>query len=71
MEHQGTPLAEAEEKICLNVYSEALKDNTRPVIWMHSSSLGEFEQGRFLIENIRDGLSIIMYRHYLLFAFRF
>ncbi len=33
---------------------EALKDNTRPVIWMHSSSLGEFEQGRFLLENLRN-----------------
>ena len=31
----------------------ALKDNKSPVIWMHSASLGEFEQGRFLIENIR------------------
>lgn len=32
---------------------DALRNNTRPVIWMHSASLGEFEQGRFLIENIR------------------
>ena len=31
----------------------ALKDNTSPVIWMHSASLGEFEQGRFLVENLR------------------
>jgi 3-deoxy-D-manno-octulosonic-acid transferase len=31
----------------------ALKDNHKPVIWMHSASLGEFEQGRFLIESIR------------------
>lgn len=33
--------------------TRALKDNTRPVIWMHSASLGEFEQGRFLIETLR------------------
>jgi 3-deoxy-D-manno-octulosonic-acid transferase len=31
----------------------ALHNNTRPVVWMHSASLGEFEQGRFLLENIR------------------
>jgi 3-deoxy-D-manno-octulosonic-acid transferase len=31
----------------------ALESNTRPVVWMHSSSLGEFEQGRFLLENLR------------------
>ncbi|MBO9571742.1 MAG: 3-deoxy-D-manno-octulosonic acid transferase [Chitinophagaceae bacterium] len=31
----------------------ALVNNTRPVVWMHSASLGEFEQGRFLLENIR------------------
>ena len=33
---------------------EAMKDNTKPVIWMHSASLGEFEQGRYLIENLRS-----------------
>jgi 3-deoxy-D-manno-octulosonic-acid transferase len=32
----------------------ALQNNTLPVIWMHSASLGEFEQGRFLLENIRQ-----------------
>ncbi len=32
---------------------DALGNNTRPVVWMHSSSLGEFEQGRFLLENLR------------------
>lgn len=31
----------------------ALKTNSKPVIWMHNASLGEFEQGRFLIERIR------------------
>ncbi|MBL7698395.1 MAG: 3-deoxy-D-manno-octulosonic acid transferase [Chitinophagaceae bacterium] len=34
--------------------SAALQNNTKPVIWMHTASLGEFEQGRFLIENIRS-----------------
>ena len=27
--------------------------DARPVLWMHCASLGEFEQGRFLIESIR------------------
>lgn len=31
----------------------ALKDEKRPIIWIHCSSLGEFEQGRSLIEMIR------------------
>jgi 3-deoxy-D-manno-octulosonic-acid transferase len=30
-------------------------DSANPLIWMHCSSLGEFEQGRPLIEKIRDG----------------
>lgn len=41
-------------KNLLHKVSEALKGNTRPVIWMHSASLGEFEQGRFLLENLRN-----------------
>jgi 3-deoxy-D-manno-octulosonic-acid transferase len=32
---------------------ETMKVNKKPVIWMHSASLGEFEQGRFLLENLR------------------
>jgi 3-deoxy-D-manno-octulosonic-acid transferase len=32
---------------------EALKTNTSKVIWIHCSSLGEFEQGRPVIENIK------------------
>jgi 3-deoxy-D-manno-octulosonic-acid transferase len=40
-------------KNLLERVSEALKNNNKPVIWMHSASLGEFEQGRFLIENLR------------------
>lgn len=31
----------------------ALKNNTKPVVWIHCSSLGEFEQGRPVIEAIR------------------
>ena len=30
---------------------QAMQSNTRKVIWLHSASLGEFEQGRFLIES--------------------
>lgn len=33
---------------------ETLKNNTRPIIWMHCASLGEFEQGRYLIERIKE-----------------
>src|SRR3954466_5973556 len=29
---------------------EAFKDNSSPIIWVHCASLGEFEQGRPLIE---------------------
>lgn len=31
----------------------SLPDNTQQTIWMHCSSLGEFEQGRPLLENIK------------------
>jgi 3-deoxy-D-manno-octulosonic-acid transferase len=34
--------------------SESFKGNHQPVIWMHCSSLGEFEQGRPVIEEIRS-----------------
>ncbi|MBS1626891.1 MAG: 3-deoxy-D-manno-octulosonic acid transferase [Bacteroidetes bacterium] len=30
-----------------------LQNNTHPIIWMHCSSLGEFEQGRPLIEKLK------------------
>lgn len=33
---------------------QALNGNTRPLIWIHCASLGEFEQGRPVIEAIRD-----------------
>lgn len=32
----------------------ALKDNKAPIIWMHCASLGEFEQGRPLLEKIKQ-----------------
>ncbi|REJ81163.1 MAG: 3-deoxy-D-manno-octulosonic acid transferase [Bacteroidetes bacterium] len=34
-------------------YSEILKNDNRPSIWFHCASLGEFEQGRPVIEEIR------------------
>ncbi|HUQ65628.1 MAG TPA: glycosyltransferase N-terminal domain-containing protein [Flavitalea sp.] len=40
-------------KNLLDRITTALRENSKPVIWMHSASLGEFEQGRFLIESIR------------------
>lgn len=33
--------------------ARALENNTSPVIWVHCASLGEFEQGRPLIESIK------------------
>lgn len=31
-----------------------MEGNTRPVVWMHASSLGEFEQGRPVLESLRE-----------------
>ena len=38
-----------------NIFQDLLKevDSTQPIIWFHCSSLGEFEQGRPLIEKIK------------------
>ncbi len=33
---------------------EALKENKKPLIWMHAASLGEFEQGRPVLEAIKS-----------------
>lgn len=33
---------------------EALQKNNQPLIWFHCASLGEFEQGRPVMESIRD-----------------
>ncbi|HCT22845.1 MAG TPA: 3-deoxy-D-manno-octulosonic acid transferase, partial [Chitinophagaceae bacterium] len=30
------------------------KSNSKPVIWIHAASLGEFEQGKPIIESIRQ-----------------
>src|SRR5688500_13703510 len=35
----------------------ALADNTQPVIWVHCASLGEFEQGRPVMEALRRTFS--------------
>ena len=32
----------------------ALSDNSAPVLWIHAASLGEFEQGRPIIESVRS-----------------
>lgn len=37
--------------------------NDRPVVWMHCSSLGEFEQGKPLLESIKQ-----QYPHYFIFV---
>lgn len=31
-----------------------MEGNTKPVVWMHASSLGEFEQGRPVLESLRE-----------------
>ena len=37
----------------LNSIAKALDGNDVPVVWLHSASLGEFEQGRPVIEALR------------------
>ena len=34
--------------------SDALKGNEAPIIWFHAASLGEFEQGRPVIEAFKE-----------------
>ncbi len=34
--------------------AKAFKEETAPIIWMHCASLGEFEQGRPLIEQLKE-----------------
>jgi 3-deoxy-D-manno-octulosonic-acid transferase len=51
-----------------NIFSKikaALNDNRAPIIWMHCSSVGEFEQGRPIIERIKDQGS----RHKIVLSF--
>lgn len=40
-------------KEILNDIANALASNTKPVIWMHCASLGEFEQGRPVLEGLQ------------------
>jgi 3-deoxy-D-manno-octulosonic-acid transferase len=40
-------------KEILTQIAAALSANTKPVIWMHCASLGEFEQGRPVLEGLR------------------
>jgi 3-deoxy-D-manno-octulosonic-acid transferase len=40
-------------KEILNAIAAALTSNTKPVIWMHCASLGEFEQGRPVLEGLQ------------------
>jgi len=42
----------AGRKQILKQIDNALKQESRPVIWIHCSSLGEFEQGRPVIESL-------------------
>jgi 3-deoxy-D-manno-octulosonic-acid transferase len=37
----------------LKQIADALASNTKPIIWMHCASLGEFEQGRPVIEGLK------------------
>ena len=41
--------------------TNAFAGNTSKVIWMHCSSLGEFEQGRPIIENLRSTMPDIKF----------
>jgi 3-deoxy-D-manno-octulosonic-acid transferase len=41
-------------KDVFNKLQQALANNTKPVVWMHCASLGEFEQGRPVLEKIRS-----------------
>lgn len=36
-------------------FSEVVGSKSAPLIWVHCASLGEFEQGRTIIERIKDG----------------
>ncbi len=38
----------------MEAFNDLQKENIKPRIWMHVSSLGEFEQGRELLEMIRE-----------------
>lgn len=44
-------------KNIFNIISDKIKDEIRPKIWIHCSSLGEFEQGRPIIEFIHSQIT--------------
>lgn len=46
-------------KQIFNKINAALASNTKPIIWMHCASLGEFEQGRPVLEGLQK-----QYPHY-------
>ncbi len=53
----------AGRKQLLDKINNGLSKETRPAIWVHCSSLGEFEQGRPVIEGIREnnsGVAIVL-----------
>jgi 3-deoxy-D-manno-octulosonic-acid transferase len=52
--HPKAKLFVAGRKGLLSQIREALIDERRPRIWMHCASLGEFEQGRPLLEKLRQ-----------------
>ncbi len=52
--NEKSKLAIAGRKEIFPALQNALQDNTRPVIWFHCASLGEFEQGRPLIEAFKE-----------------
>ncbi len=45
------------------------KDNQDPVIWFHAASLGEFEQGRPVLEAIKAALNAKSQKHKILLTF--
>ncbi len=52
--NEKSKLAIAGRKELFPALQNALQDNTSPVIWFHCASLGEFEQGRPLIEAFKE-----------------
>ena len=51
------------------ILESANLNKTKKIIWFHSSSLGEFEQAKPIIEELKKD-SNLKYYCYLLFAFR-
>ncbi len=60
--HKGRKNWEADLK-------NAFKDNQAPVIWFHAASLGEFEQGRPVLEALRAALRAKSHHHKILLTF--